>query len=51
LQVSDSSDSTKIVLTEPGLSDRYDKIIYKKYELTSHVQPNPELDNKISNEE
>jgi hypothetical protein len=51
LQVSDSSDSTKIVLTEPGLSDQYGKIIYKKYEFTSHVQPYPELGKKISSEE
>src|SRR4030042_1368138 len=51
LQVSDSSDSTKIVLTEPGLSDQYGKIIYKKYEFTSHVQPYPELGKKITNEE
>src|SRR4030042_5405762 len=51
LQISDSSDSTKIVLTEPGLSDQYGKIIYKKYEFISHVQPSPELGKKISNEE
>ena len=51
LQISDSSDSTKIVLTEPGLSDQYGKIIYKKYEFTSHVQPYPELGKKISSEE
>jgi hypothetical protein len=51
LQVSDSSDSTKIVLTEPGLSDQYGKIIYRKYEFTSHVQPYPELGKKISSEE
>lgn len=51
MQVSDSSDSAKIVLTEPGLSDQYGKIIYKKYEFTSHVQPYPELGKKISSEE
>lgn len=51
LHVSDSSDSTKIVLTEPGLSGEYGKIIYKKYELTSHVQPYPELGKKISSAE
>ena len=51
LQVSDGSDSTKIVLTEPGLSDQYGQIIYKKYEFTSHVQPYPELGNKISRED
>lgn len=50
-QVSDSNDPTKTVLAKPGLSDQYGKIIYKKYELTSHVQPYAELSNKISNEE
>ena len=48
LQVSDGSDSTKIVLTEPGLSDQYGRGTYKNYEITSHVQPYPELGKKIS---
>jgi len=47
LQVSDGSDSTKIVLTEPGLSDQYGRGTYKKYEFTSRVQPYPELGKKI----
>jgi len=51
LQVSDGSDSTKIVLTEPGLSDQYGRGTYKKYEFTSHVQPYPELGKKISRED
>jgi hypothetical protein len=48
LNVSDSSDSTKIVLTEPGLSDQYGRITYKNYEFISHVQPYPELGKKIT---
>jgi hypothetical protein len=51
LQVSDGSDLTKIVLSEPGLSDNYGSTIYKKYEITSHVQPYPELGKKISVED
>ena len=48
LQVSDGSDSVKIVLTEPGLSDQYGRGTYKKYEFTSHVQPYPEMSKKIA---
>jgi hypothetical protein len=48
LQVSDGSDSTRIVLTEPGLSDQWGRGTYKKYELLSHVQPYPELGKQIS---
>jgi hypothetical protein len=51
LQVSDSSDSTKIVLTEPGLSDQYGRSTYKKYVFTSRVQPYPELGKKILTED
>ena len=48
LQVSDVSDSIRIVLTEPGLSDQYGRGTYKKYEFTSHVQPYPELGKQIA---
>lgn len=51
LQVSDGNDSTKIVLTEPGLSSQYGEGIYKNYDFTSHVQPYPELGKKISSED
>jgi len=51
LQVSDGRDSTKLVLTEPGLSDEYGKVIYKQYEFTSHVKPYPEMGKKISSGE
>ncbi len=51
LQVSDGSDSTKIVLTEPVLSDEYGRSMYKKYEFTSHVQPYPESGKQISKDD
>jgi hypothetical protein len=51
LQINDDGLSTKIVLTEPGLSYQYGKNIYKQYEFTSHVQPYPELGKKISSED
>ena len=51
LQINDNGLSSKIVLIEPGLSDRYYKNTYKQYEFTSHVQPYPELGKKISSED
>jgi hypothetical protein len=51
LQISDNGLSSKIVLTEPGLSDQYGKSTYKQYEFTSHVQPYPELGKKILSED
>ena len=51
LQISDNGLSSKIVLTEPGLSDQYGKNRYKQYEFTSHVQPYPELGKEISSED
>ncbi|MGD0353839.1 MAG: hypothetical protein ABSB31_00150 [Dehalococcoidia bacterium] len=51
LQVSDGNDSTKIVLTQPGLSSQYGEGTYNKYDFTSHVQPYPELGKKISSED
>jgi len=51
LQVSDGSDSTKMVLTEPGLSDQHGRGTYKQYEFTSHVQPYPELVKQIDKED
>jgi len=51
LQISDNGLSSKIVLIEPGLSDRYGKNTYKQYEFSSHAQPYPELCKKISSED
>jgi len=51
LQISDGNDSTKIVLTQPGLSSQYGEGTYNKYDFTSHVQPYPELGKKISSED
>jgi hypothetical protein len=51
LQISADADSARIVLTEPGLSDRYGKGTYKEYEITSHVLPYPEMGRKIASGE
>jgi hypothetical protein len=39
------------VLTESGLSDQSNKIIYDKYGITFHVLPYPELGKEISRDE
>jgi len=51
LNISDNGLSSQIVLTDPGLSDQNDKNTYKQYEFSSHVQPYPELNKKISSED
>jgi hypothetical protein len=51
LRINDNGLTSKLVLTEPGLSDQNGKNIYKQYEFTSHVQPYPELGKKISSED
>ena len=51
LQTSDNEYSSKILLTEPGLSDQYRKSIYKEYGFTFHTEPYPELGKKISIED
>jgi len=51
VQITDSASSSKMVLTEPGLTDQYTKETYKNYQLTFHVQPYPEEGRTISPDE
>jgi hypothetical protein len=43
--------SSPLIITEPGLRDSPNKMIFKNYRLNYHVQPYPEVNKKIAIEE
>lgn len=47
IKISDNGLTSKLVLTEPGLSSDRGKDTYKQYEFTSHIEPYPELGKEI----
>ena len=49
--LTDNDSSYRMVLTEPGLTDRYTSETYEAYHLAFHVEPYPEAGKNISKEE
>jgi uncharacterized membrane protein YadS len=51
VNVIENGSSSRIVLTETASNDQAGSNMYKQYKFIAHVQPYPELNKKISNEE
>jgi hypothetical protein len=48
LRITDAGNSSTLVLIQPGLSSEYGKDTYGRYDITSRVEPYPELGSKIA---
>ena len=49
--ITQGDSSYDMVLTEPGLNDQYVYEVYEEYQLAFRVEPHPEADKKISDDE